>query len=74
MNEPDVDRAEAIRQIATILATAYLRLRFSTPAAAQLDSCGRCPCCHGPVRIVERLTANQLYLEERFPVQLLDSS
>ena len=34
MNDPD--RAEAIHQIATILATAYLRLRF--PAAPQLDS------------------------------------
>ena len=36
MNDPDVDRAEAIRQIATILAAAYLRLRFARPA--QLDS------------------------------------
>ena len=28
MNERDPDRAEAIRQIAEILAAAYLRLRF----------------------------------------------
>jgi hypothetical protein len=34
MNDPD--RSEAIHQIAAILATAYLRLRF--PAPPQLDS------------------------------------
>ena len=38
MNDPDVDRAEAIHQIAVILAAAYLRLRFPAPAAPQLDS------------------------------------
>ena len=31
MNDPDVDRTEAIRQIATILAAAYLRLRSPLP-------------------------------------------
>ena len=36
MNDPEFDRAEAIHQIASILATAYLRLRF--PAPPQLDS------------------------------------
>ena len=36
MNDPDFDRAEAILNIATILAIAYLRLRF--PAPPQLDS------------------------------------
>jgi hypothetical protein len=36
MNDPDIDRAEAIRQIAAILAGVYLRLRF--PAVPQLDS------------------------------------
>jgi hypothetical protein len=36
MNDPAVDRAEAIRQIATILATAFLRLRF--PSTPRLDS------------------------------------
>ena len=36
MNDPESDRAEAIHQISSILATAYLRLRF--PAAPQLDS------------------------------------
>jgi hypothetical protein len=36
MNDPDSDRPEAIRQIATLLAAAYLRLRF--PATSQLDS------------------------------------
>ena len=38
MNDPDADRAEAIHQIAAILATAYLRLRFPAPASPQLDS------------------------------------
>jgi hypothetical protein len=38
MNDPDFDRAEAIHQIAVILASAYLRLRFPAPAAPQLDS------------------------------------
>jgi hypothetical protein len=36
MNDPDFDRAEVIRQIAEILAAAYLRLRFPVPP--QLDS------------------------------------
>ena len=31
MNKPDADRAEAIQEIAAILATAYLRLRFPPP-------------------------------------------
>ena len=31
MNDPEFDRAETIHQIAEILATAYLRLRFSAP-------------------------------------------
>ena len=38
MNDPDVDRAEAIHQIAVILASAYLRLRFPAPASPRLDS------------------------------------
>lgn len=38
MNDPDIDRAEVIHQIAKILATAYLRLRFPAPASPQLDS------------------------------------
>ena len=38
MNDPDIYRAEAIHQIASILATAYLRLRFPAPASPQLDS------------------------------------
>ena len=31
MNDRDVDRAEAVRQIAGLLADAYLRLRFPEP-------------------------------------------
>jgi hypothetical protein len=38
MNDPELDRAEAIHQIAVILASAYLRLRFGAPASPQLDS------------------------------------
>jgi len=33
-----------------------------------------CPCCQGPMRVVERLTASQLCLEEHRSVQRLDSS
>ena len=36
MNDPEIDRAEAIHNIAYILAAAYMRLRF--PAPPQLDS------------------------------------
>ena len=36
MNDPEFDRAETIHQVASIFATAYLRLRF--PASPQLDS------------------------------------
>ena len=38
MNDPDIARAEAIHQIASILATAYLRLRLPATASPQLDS------------------------------------
>ena len=38
MNGHDSDRTEAIQQIATILAAAYLRLRFPYPAPQRLDS------------------------------------
>ncbi len=37
MNDRDADRAEAIRQIAAILAAAYLRLRFPESAQRQVD-------------------------------------
>jgi hypothetical protein len=37
MNERDPDRAEAVRQIAAILATAYLRLRFPAPPQKEVD-------------------------------------
>jgi hypothetical protein len=42
------------------------------PAAAPI--LWLCPSCHGPMRVVERLTAFQLRLEERRLVQRLDSS
>jgi hypothetical protein len=39
MTDREPDRAEAIHQIATLLAAAYLRLRFPAPAPPlQLDS------------------------------------
>ena len=31
MNEPDPGRAEAVHEIAAVLAAAYLRLRFPSP-------------------------------------------
>lgn len=37
MNERDSDRAEAIRQIAAILAAAYVRLRWPAPHPKQVD-------------------------------------
>ena len=37
MNERDADRAEAVREIAAILATAYLRLRFPCPPPQEVD-------------------------------------
>ena len=39
MNERDADRAEAVRQIAAILAAAYVRLRFPEPIRKEVD-CG----------------------------------
>lgn len=44
----------------------------ATPTAAPI--LWLCPCCQGPMRVVERLTASQLRLEECRPVQRLDSS
>jgi hypothetical protein len=37
MNDRDPDRAEAVREIATVLATAYLRLRFPEPLPPVFD-------------------------------------
>ena len=37
MNDRDCDRAEAIHQIAAVLAAAYLRLRFPEPAQKAVD-------------------------------------
>ena len=37
MNERDADRAEAVRQIAAILASAYLRLRFPDSPLTAVD-------------------------------------
>ena len=37
MKERDEDRAEAVRQIAAVLAAAYLRLRFPEAPEAQVD-------------------------------------
>jgi hypothetical protein len=34
----------------------------------------RCPCCQGPMRVVERLTAAQILREESKQVSILDSS
>jgi len=37
MKERDADRAESVRQIASILAAAYVRLRFPEPPQTQVD-------------------------------------
>ena len=37
MNDRDPDRAEAVRQIAAILAAAYVRLRFPEPLRTEVD-------------------------------------
>jgi hypothetical protein len=37
MNESDIDRAEAIHQIASILAGAFLRLRFPGSPSGEVD-------------------------------------
>jgi hypothetical protein len=37
MKERDVDRADAVREIAATLAAAYLRLRFPEPLQKEVD-------------------------------------
>ena len=37
MNARDADRAEAVHQVAAILATAYVRLRFPEPLRKEVD-------------------------------------
>jgi hypothetical protein len=37
MNKRDADRAEAVREIAAILAKGYLRLRFPCPSPQEVD-------------------------------------
>lgn len=55
MNDRDPDRAGAIREIATVLATAYLRLRFPEPPPPAVD----CPetkseSCDGGLTILQK--------------------
>ena len=45
---------------------------LSKPTAAPV--LWRCPCCQGPMRLVERLTANQIQRSESSPFGRLDSS
>jgi hypothetical protein len=54
-------------------------LLLATPETVPSISAGaamlwRCPCCQGPMRLVERLTANQLRWEQNSLVGRLDSS
>jgi hypothetical protein len=44
----------------------------STPTAS--PALWRCPCCQGPMRLAERLTANQIHRNQSSPVGRLDSS
>ena len=45
MNDRDADRAEAVREIAAILAAAYVRLRFPEPPRTEVD-CAETECPH----------------------------
>jgi hypothetical protein len=55
----------------TLLAVESPPAPATTPATPIL---WLCPCCQGPMRVVERLTANQLFWKDRRPVERLDSS
>jgi hypothetical protein len=58
------------------LCRALLACLPPVPSAAVAGEPGvwRCPCCQGPMRIVERLTATQILCEVSRRVSILDSS
>ncbi len=68
----------ANRKRATLLQICRHHLACQSPPApatvAGDDSTWRCPCCHGPMRVVERLTALQIRREESSHAYAVDSS
>ena len=45
MNDCDADRDDAVRQIAIIVAAAYVRLRFPDPLQKEVDWAGTSASC-----------------------------
>lgn len=68
----------ANRKRGTLLPICRNHLAWEPPATpatvASEDTAWRCPCCHGPMRIVERLTALQIRREESNHACAVDSS
>jgi len=64
-------RAESLPRCCALLA----HVPRPPPVVPASDSeLWRCPCCHGPMRVIERLTAAQILREESKQVCILDSS
>jgi hypothetical protein len=64
-------RAESLPRCCALLA----HVPRIPPAVPASDSeLWRCPCCQGPMRVIERLTAAQILREESKQVSILDSS
>jgi len=64
-------RSELLPRCRVLLA----QMAQQTPAApASEPALWQCPCCHGPMRVVERLTAIQILDAESRQVGILDSS
>jgi hypothetical protein len=64
-------RAESLPQYLALLAHV---LPFPSADSASDPELWRCPCCQGPMRVIERLTAAQVLREESKQVSILDSS
>ena len=64
-------RAEFLPLCRSLLAAAP---PAETAGAADQTLLWRCPCCRGPMQIVEILTANQIRWAQRGQVAILDSS
>ena len=63
-------RAESLPQCLALLAQV---LPFPSDSASDPEL-WRCPCCQGPMRVIERLTAAQVLREKSKQVSILDSS
>jgi len=64
-------RAESLPQCFALLAHV---LPVPSADSASDPELWRCPCCQGPMRVIERLTAAQVLREENKQVSILDSS